>query len=118
MANIEIELYIDGKADLNLAEPDAWLMLTDMSDREQLFKLTKDALQTPGCLSSGDDVVAIIFRRADGTAIPGTGKTSFSITRVGQRDEWKRLEKNISEAGTWEGQLRGYVRVQSTGRSE
>jgi hypothetical protein len=110
--DIELELYIDGKANMNLAEPDAWLMLTDMTNRDELFRLANDLLEALSHLDAGDEIFAIIFKRPDGEVIPGTTKTSIPITRVGQQDMWKRLVKNMSGAGTWKGELRGYVRVQ------
>jgi hypothetical protein len=116
--DIELELYIDGKANMNLAEPDAWLMLTDMTNRDELFRLAKDLLEALSHLDAGDEIVAIIFKRPDGEAIPGTSKTSIPITRVGQQDMWKRLVKNMSGAGTWKGELRGYVRVQKAVHGE
>jgi hypothetical protein len=116
--DIELELYIDGKANMNLAEPDAWLMLTDMTNRDELFRLAKDLLEALGHLDVGDEIVAVIFKRPDGEVIPGTSKTSIPITRVGQQDMWKRLVSNMSGAGTWKGELRGYVRVQKAVRGE
>jgi hypothetical protein len=116
--DIELELYIDGKANMNLAEPDAWLMLTDMTNRDELFRLAKDLLEALSHLDAGDEIVAIIFKRLDGEVIPGTTKTSIPITRVGQQDMWRRLVKNMSGAGTWKGELRGYVRVQKAVHGE
>jgi hypothetical protein len=110
--DIELGLYIDGKANINLTEPDAWLMLTDMTNRDELFRLPKDLLEALGHLDASDEIVAIIFKRSDGEVIPGTSKTSIPITRVGRQDMWKRLVSNMSGAGTWKGELRGYVRVQ------
>jgi hypothetical protein len=97
---------------MNFAEPDAWLMLTDMTNRDELFRLAKDLLEALSHLDAGDDVVAIIFKRSDGEVIPGTSETSIPITRIGHQDMWKRLVRIMSEAGTWKGKLRGYVRVQ------
>jgi hypothetical protein len=116
--DIELELYIDGKANMNLAEPDAWLMLTDMTNRDELFRLAKDLLEALGHLDAGDEIVAVIFKRPDGEVIPGTSMTSTPVTRLGQQDMWKRLVKNMSGAGTWKGELRGYVRVQKTVHGE
>jgi hypothetical protein len=78
----------------------------------KLFRLANNLLGALSHLGAGDGIVAIIFKRPDGEIIPGTSKTSISITRVGQQDMWKRLVKNMPGAGTWKGELRGYVRVQ------
>jgi hypothetical protein len=110
--DIELDLWVDGKIDLNLAEPDAWLELTELTSREELFRLGKVYLQESGHLEADDEIVAIIFKCADGGFIPGTRKTSVPIARVGIRDMWKRLLEKMSAAGIWKGEMRGYVRVQ------
>lgn len=111
--NIEIYLYIDGKANPDPAESDSWLMLTDMTDRDKLFSMTMDDLQVSSHLDADDEIVAIRFEHADGI-IPGTDKKVVWIKRFGQQDMWKYLLRDMSEAKSWNDSrsgLRGYVKV-------
>jgi hypothetical protein len=110
--DIDLDLWVDGKTDLNLAEPDAWLTLTELTSRKELFELAKVYLQESGHLEADDEIVNIIFKRADGGLFPGIRKSSVPIARVGILDMWKRLLEKMSELGTWRGEMRGYVRVQ------
>jgi hypothetical protein len=93
--NIELELYLGDKADPNPAESEGWLMLTDMTDREKLFAMTKDDLQASGYLDADDVITAFRFEHADGL-IPGTGKSSRWIKSSGGPDMWKLTLKKMT----------------------
>lgn len=91
-------LYLDEEADP--LEPQCCVKLTGFTTRDELFTMMHDDLQDD--LLTGDQIVAVKVKRADGEVFRGPNARTMPIKTVGQQDMWRELINTLLEHGAGE----------------
>ena len=107
LSGVFFRLYLDEEADP--LEPQCCVKLTGLTTRDDLFTMMHDDLEDD--LDTGDQIVAVKVKRADGEVFRGPNVRTMPIKRVGQQDMWKELIGTLVEHGAGEEGLRGYIKV-------
>ncbi|GAB7323903.1 hypothetical protein MBLNU13_g07331t1 [Cladosporium sp. NU13] len=110
LKGIFFRLYLD--EDTDPLEPQCCVKLTGLTTRDELFKMMDEDLEDD--LDTGDKIVAVRVKRADGKIFPGPNVLTMPIKRVGQQDMWRELIGTLLEHGAGEEGLRGYVKVKKS----
>jgi hypothetical protein len=100
-------LYLD--EDTDPLEPQSCVKLTGLTTRDELFKMMDEDFEDD--LGTGEKIVAVRVKRADGKIFLGPNVLTMPIKRVGQQDMWRELISTLLEHGAGEEGLRGYVKV-------
>ncbi|KAM0703497.1 hypothetical protein Q7P35_009436 [Cladosporium inversicolor] len=107
LRGVFFRLYLDEEADT--LEPQCCVTLTGLTTRDELFTMMQDDLQDD--LDTGDQIMAVKVKRADGEIFRGPNVRTMPIKRVGKQDMWSELVNTLLEYGAGEEGLRGYVKV-------
>lgn len=110
LGSVFFRLYLDEEADP--LEPQCCVKLTGLTTRDELFTMMHDDLQND--LDTGDQIVSVKVKRADGEVFRGPNVRTMPIKRVGQQDMWRELINTLLEHGAGEEGLRGYIKVKKT----
>lgn len=110
LRSVFFRLYLDEDADP--LEPQCCVKLTGLTTRDELFTMLHDDLQDD--LDTGDQIVVVKVKRADGEVFRGPNVRIMPIKKAGQQDMWRELIDTLLEHGAGEEGLMGYVKVKKS----